>query len=87
MLVSYEYSHALNGFKQVQIAYLAAISYLDKLVQPSYTNQAQGYAQDLLSNAWHFDLRVVMLVMQQLSRLIKGDVYYCRAERVKCFHI
>jgi len=35
----------------VQIAYLAAISYLDKLVQPSYTNQAQGYAQDLLSNA------------------------------------
>ena len=35
--VSYEYSHTLNDFKQVQIAYLAAISYLDKLVQPSYT--------------------------------------------------
>ena len=25
-----------NGFKQVQKAYLALISYLDKLVQPSY---------------------------------------------------
>ena len=37
VLVSYEYSHALNGFKQVQIAYLAAISYLDKLVQFSFT--------------------------------------------------
>ena len=26
-----------NGFKQVQRAYPALISYLDKLVQPSYT--------------------------------------------------
>jgi len=25
-----------NGFKQVQFAYLEVISYLDKLVQPSY---------------------------------------------------
>ena len=77
MRVSYKYSHALNGFKQVQIAYLAAISYLDKLVQPSntmYTNQAKGYAQGLLSNAWHFDLRVVMVIMQQLLQLINGDV-------------
>ena len=32
VLVSYEYSHAFNGFKQVQIAYLAVMSYLDKLV-------------------------------------------------------
>jgi len=30
-----------NGFKQVQIAYLAVISYLDKLVQPSYTLSTQ----------------------------------------------
>ena len=26
-----------NGFKQVKIAYLAVINYLDKLVWPSYT--------------------------------------------------
>ena len=30
------YKPADNGFKQVQLAYLAVISYLDKLVQPSY---------------------------------------------------
>ena len=30
-----------NGFKKVQIAYLAVISYLDKLVQPSYTLSMQ----------------------------------------------
>ena len=30
-----------NGFKQVHIAYLAVISYLDKLVQPSYTLSMQ----------------------------------------------
>ena len=39
-----------------------------------YTNQVKGYAQGLPSNAWHFDLRVVTLIMQQLSRLINGDV-------------
>ena len=27
---------AASGFKQVEIAYLAAVSYLDKLVQPSH---------------------------------------------------
>ena len=32
---------ALTGFKQVLIAYLAAISYLDKLVQPTYTSSTQ----------------------------------------------
>ena len=31
----------VNGFKQVQIAYLAVIRYLDKLVQPSYALFAQ----------------------------------------------
>ena len=40
-LVSYEYSHALNGLKEAQIAYLAAVSYLDKLGQPSYTLSTQ----------------------------------------------
>ena len=30
-----------NGFKQVQFAYLAVISYLDKLFQPSYTLSTQ----------------------------------------------
>ena len=30
-----------NGLKQVQIAYLAVISYVDKLVQPSYTPSMQ----------------------------------------------
>ena len=39
-----------------------------------YTNKAKGYAQGLLNNAWHFDLRVVMLIMQQLSQLINGDI-------------
>ena len=39
---SYVYGHTqCNGFKQVQIAYLAPISYLDKLVQPSYTLSTQ----------------------------------------------
>ena len=31
------YINADNNFKQVQKAYLALISYLDKLVQPGYT--------------------------------------------------
>ena len=44
------------------------------LLQTMYTNQAKGYAQGLLSNTWHFDLRVVTLIMQQLSWLISGDV-------------
>ena len=35
---------------------------------------AKGYAQGLLSNAWHFDLRAVTLITQQLSRLINGNV-------------
>ena len=30
-----------NSFKLVQITYLAVISYLDKLVQPSYTLSAR----------------------------------------------
>ena len=30
-----------NRFKQMQIAYLAVISYLDKLVQPSYMLSTQ----------------------------------------------
>ena len=34
-----------------------------------YTNQAKGYAQGLLSNASHFDLRAVTLIKQQLSQL------------------
>ena len=51
-----------NGFKQVQIGYLAVISYLHNLVQPSYTlyaNQPFGTAQGLLGNACHFDLRLL----------------------------
>ena len=35
MLFNYDVQRADNGFKQV--AYLAVISHLDKLVQPSYT--------------------------------------------------
>ena len=31
----------MNGFRQVQMAYLALVSLLDKLVQPSYTLAAQ----------------------------------------------
>ena len=38
-----------NGFKQVQITYLAVISNSDKLVQLSY-------------NACHFDLRLINLI-------------------------
>ena len=37
LLVSYEvYTPTDNGFKQVQIAYLALISNIDKIVQLSY---------------------------------------------------
>ena len=36
MRVSYDVYGVENGFKQVEIAYLAAIRHLDKLVQPSY---------------------------------------------------
>ena len=63
-----------NGFKQVQIAYLALISYLDKLVQPSYTLSMQisplALPRDLLGNACHFDLRLITLI----SALINGNV-------------
>ena len=34
--------HTLKGFKQVLIAYLAMNSYLDKVVQPSYTLHKSG---------------------------------------------
>jgi len=44
-----------------------------------YTNQAKGYTQGLLSNTWHFDLRVVMVIMQHLWWLIKGDIILQRA--------
>ena len=63
MLVSYEYSHALNGFKQVQIAYLAGISYLDSYsslfyqLHTIYTHQPKDYAQK-----------------QQLLRLISSEI-------------
>ena len=65
---------ASNKFR----AYLAAISYLDELVQPSYTLfaqiQATGYSYGFLSNAWHFDFQAVTVIKQHLSRLINGDV-------------
>ena len=41
LLVSYEVHIQIYGFKQVQIAYLAVISNLDKLVQLSYTLSKQ----------------------------------------------
>ena len=63
-----------DGFKQVQIAYLALISYLDKLVQPSYTLSMQisplGLPRAVLGNACHFDLRLITLI----SALINGNV-------------
>ena len=63
-----------NGFKQVQIAYLALISYLDKQVQPSYTLSMQisplGLPRAVLGNACHFDLRLITLI----SALINGNV-------------
>ena len=63
-----------NGFKQVQIAYLALISYLDKLVQPSYTLSMQisplGLPRAVLGNACHFDLRLITLI----SALINSNV-------------
>ena len=68
---------ALNGFKQVLIAYLAKISYLDKLVQPSYTlsTQIRLKATPRACKATLDTLTsVVMLIMQQLSRLIDGDL-------------
>ena len=34
-------------------------------------------------NAGHFDLQVVTVIMQHLSRLINGDLCYCRVQRVK----
>ena len=36
-----QYTLTDNGFRQVKIAYLAVISNLDKLVQPSYTLSMQ----------------------------------------------
>ena len=54
------------------------ISYLDKLIQPSYALFVQirplATPRAFLSNAWHFDLQVVTVIMQHLSRLIDGDV-------------
>ena len=48
-----------NGFKQVQITYLAMISNLDKL--KLHANQTAGMPKVLLSNAWHFHLRLINL--------------------------
>ena len=59
-----------NGFKQVQIAYLALISYLDKLVQPSYMLFMLISPLAVLGNACHFDLRLITLI----SALINGNV-------------
>ena len=54
-----------NGFKWLQTAYLAVISNLDKLVQPSLqANQTAGKPQGLLSKACHFDLRLINLIIQ-----------------------
>ena len=62
--------HALNGSKQVELAYPAAIS-LDKLVQPSYTLYTQIRPKAMLRACLkHFDLRAVTLITQQLLRLI-----------------
>ena len=75
-----------NGFKQVQIAYLALISYLDKLVQPSYTLSMQisplGLPRAVLGNACHFDLRLITLI----STLINGNVQTISAcKELSCF--
>ena len=60
-----------SGFKQVQIAYLAVISYLDKLVQPSYTLSTHWHCPGLaIGNAFHFDLRLIILI----SALINCNV-------------
>ena len=60
------------GFKQIQIAYLAVISNLDKLVQLSYTLSKSDCWEPygLLSNACHFDLTLINLI----SALINGDI-------------
>ena len=55
-----------NGSKQVEITYLAVISNLDKLL----ANQTAGKPKVLLSNAWHFHLRLINLK----SVLVNGDM-------------
>ena len=67
-----QYTPTDNGFKQVQNAYLAVISNLDKLVQYCYIYLCKsGKAYGLLSNACHFDLRQIILI----SALINREVY------------
>ena len=73
----------MNGFKQVRIAYLAAFRFL---VQPSYTLCTQirpkATSRACLATLDNFDLRVVPLMMQQLSQLINGDVILPPAKKV-----
>ena len=57
LLIGYEVQRAENGFKQVEIAYLATISHLDELssqvtvakLHTMYTIQATGTVQGLLA--------------------------------------
>ena len=57
-----------NGFKQVQITYLVVISNLDK--PKLHVNQIAGKPKVLLSNAWHFHLRLINLK----SVLVNSDM-------------
>ena len=70
-----------NGLKQVQIAYLAVISNVDKLVPLSYMLSKQ--IRLLASNACHFDLRLINLI----SVLINSDIQIISACKVLRFWV
>ena len=60
--------------KCLQIVYLAVISYLDKLVQPTYAVVKQTRPPDTPKEHLNFDLRVPTLTVLQLLRLIYNDI-------------
>ena len=56
------------------IVYLAVISYLDKLVQPTYAVVKQTKPPDTPKQHLNLDLRVPTLTVLQLLRLIYSDI-------------
>ena len=68
------YTPTDNGFKQVQIAYLAVISNLDKLVQPCYMLPLQIRLLEGLYRACVATLATLTSEIILISALINGDV-------------
>ena len=59
------YSEQRKAFKQVEIAYLAVISYLDKLVQPCVDNSSHWHRPGLASSLARLSTLTFRLVLRE----------------------